>query len=152
MNEIVEISRSEHVNEYDDKTYIEANVTIKRLCGYGIVEFNPPLKVEIVVLKEGEDTAYVLYDFGMSDTVPIVKEKNCLYNYSGDNEGADPILTALSTIKYDLEHAFNHVDIDPNYNHTHWALRAELRDRVTVYDWWEVEDLLKETQLEFDFS
>jgi hypothetical protein len=152
MNEIVEITRGEHVNEYDGKTYLEATVIIKRTCGYGILEFNPPLEVRIIMLKEGEDTAYVSYDFGMDDRVSVAKEKNCLYNYSNDNEAADPILTALSTIKYDLEHAFNHIDIDPNYNHTHWALRAELWDRVTAWDWYEIEEYAKETQLEFDFS
>ncbi len=159
MEEIVKIERSEYVSEYvsgyvsdhDNKTYEEASVTIKRLCGYGLTEFNPPLKVDITIEKGGE-TAYISYDFGMQDRISIKKDRNCLYNYSNDNQNADPVLTAVSTIKYDLEHAFHHYDGDPNYNHTHWALRAELQSRVTAYDWYELEDFSKETQLEFDFS
>ena len=39
--------------------------------------------------------------------------------------------------------------MDPNYSHTHWALRAELRDRTTSYDMYEDEVSI---QTEFDFD
>ncbi len=150
MEEIVEIKRENKFSSFHKETYEEANIVIKRLAGYGITEFNPPLEVRIVVYQ-GSHEAYVTYDFGMCDSVPVTKGRNCLYNYSNDNKDADPILTALSTIKYDLEHALHHYDGDPNYNHRHWALRGELWDRSTCWDWYEVEEYGKSEQLEFDF-
>jgi hypothetical protein len=136
----VEIIRSEHVSEYDGKTYIEAKFIIKELYGYGAVIFTKtPLEVHVSIEK-GADIAHFWYDFGMSDEVCVTKDKNFLYNYGNTNEECDPIQTVLNTIKFDLMHAFNHYNGDPNYGKTHWALYGNLKDRVLAYDWWEEDE------------
>lgn len=144
----VEISTKQHISEYDAKTYTDFEFVIRELYGYGVVLFNPPLVVDGSIEVDG-DIAYYTYDFGMSDKVCVKRQENCLYNYDNGNSEADAVKTILNTIKYDLQHAFNHIDMDPNFSHTHWALRAELEDRVTSYDWYEDEVAV---QTEFDFS
>lgn len=141
MKEIIEIIRGES-NEFNGKKYEDAKIIIRRTCSYGIVEINPPLQVDATVCLE-EKTGFYVYDFGMSDKVSLEKESNFLYD-------EDPFKTIANAVVFDLEHAFNHTDIDPNYNHTHWALRAELWNRVKAWDWFE-EDTPEQEQLEFDF-
>jgi hypothetical protein len=85
----------------------------------------------------------------MSDKVCVNRQDNFYYSSDNPDSESDALKTILNTIKYDLQHAFNHIDMDPNYSHTHWALRAELRDRTTSYDMYE--DPV-ETQSEFDFD
>ena len=144
----VEISTKQHVSEYDAKTYTEFEFVIKELYGYGTLIFNPPLIVDGYMEVDGE-IAYYDYDFGMSDKVCVNRQDNCLYNYDNANADANILKIILNTIKYDLHHAFNHIDMDPNFTHTHWALRAELRDRTTSYDMYEHEVSI---QTEFDFD
>lgn len=138
----VETTRREYVSEYDGKTYTEAIFTIKELYGYGVVIIKgEPLEVHATIEKGG-DEAHYYYDFGMEDKVSIKKvDGGFLYD-------PDPVLTVFNAIKFDLQHAFNHIDMDPNFNHTHWALRSVLADRVIAYDWWEEEEIPQ--QMEFD--
>jgi hypothetical protein len=129
---------TEHVSEYGEKkTYLEAEITITELYGLGGIIFKTPLKISVSVLKDG-DTAYVSYDFGMDQRIPVVKERNFLHNYTGDNPECDPIKTVFSTVKFDLMHAFHHYQGDPNYSHTHWALYGNLKDRVTTFDTYDI--------------
>lgn len=150
MNNIdkVEISTKQNISEYDGKTYTDFEFVIKELCGYGTLIFNPPLIVDGCMEVDGE-IAYYDYDFGMSDKVCVNRQDNFLYNYDNPNADANILKTILNTIKYDLHHAFNHIDMDPNFTHAHWALRAELRDRTTSYDWFDCEVSI---QTEFDFN
>jgi hypothetical protein len=107
------------------------------------------LVVEGTIEKNASEARF-WYDFGMEDRVSIKRENNMLHNYSGDNPECDPIKTVISTVKYDLQHAFNHYQGDPNYGKTHWSLYGNLKDRTVSYDWWEVEEV--PVQLELDFS
>lgn len=145
--------KTEQMDEFKDKvevtseevsddlgTYTHFEITIKELYGYGVVLFDTPLIVRGAI-KKGGDVAHYHYDFGMEDKLPLKKENNFLYNYSGENNECDPVKTVISSVKYDLMHAFNHTDLDPNFGHRHWALRECLRDRVTSFDWYEEEDL-----------
>jgi hypothetical protein len=144
----VEISTKQHLSEYDGKTYTDFEFVIREVYGYGTLIFNPPLIVDGCVEVDGE-IAYYTYDFGMSDKVCVNRQDNFLYNYDNANAEANVLKTILNTIKYDLQHAFNHIDMDPNFTHTHWALRAELRNRTTSYDMCDDEVAI---QTEFDFS
>lgn len=144
----VEISTKQNISEYDAKTYTDFEFVIREVYGYGILIFNPPLVVDGCMEVDGE-IAYYTYDFGMSDKVCVNRQDNFLYNYDNANAEANVLKTILNTIKYDLHHAFNHIDMDPNFTHTHWALRAELRDRTTSYDMCDDEVPI---QTEFDFD
>lgn len=138
-----EIKRREYVSEYDGKTYTEAIFTIKELYGYGAVIFKgEALKVRATIEK-GADMAHYSYDFGMDDRVSIAKTPG------GFMYDPDPVKTVFNAVKFDLHHAFNHIDLDPNFVHVHWALRAILRDRVVAYDWWKESEAPQ--QLKFDF-
>ena len=129
----VEISTKQHLSEYDGKTYTDFEFVIREVYGYGTLVFNPPLVVDGCMEVDGE-IAYYTYDFGMSDKVCVNRQDNFLYNYDNANADANVLKTILNTIKYDLQHAFNHIDMDPNFTHTHWALRAELSNRTTSDD------------------
>jgi hypothetical protein len=144
----VETTVEQHISEYDGKTYIDFKFVIKELYGYGVLLFNPPLIVNGSIEVDGE-IAYYDYDFGMSDKVCVNRQDNYLYNYDNANAESNILKTILNTIKYDLQHAFNHIDMDPNYSHTHWALRAELRDRTTSYDMYE-DVVTRQTEFDFD--
>jgi len=144
----VETTVEQHISEYDAKTYTDFEFVIRELYGYGVLLFNPPLIVDGYMEVDGE-IAYYDYDFGMSDKVCVNRQDNFYYSSDNPDSESDAIKTILNTIKYDLQHAFNHIDMDPNYSHTHWALRAELRDRTTSYDMYE--DPV-EKQTEFDFN
>ena len=144
----VETTVEQHISEYDAKTYTDFEFVIRELYGYGVLLFNPPLIVDGYMEVDGE-IAYYDYDFGMSDKVCVNRQDNFYYSSDNPDSESDAIKTILNTIKYDLQHAFNHIDMDPNYSHTHWALRAELRDRTTSYDMYE--DVVTQ-QTEFDFD
>jgi hypothetical protein len=139
----VETKRREYVSEYDGKTYTEAIFSIRELYGYGAVIFKgEPLEVTATIEKNS-DTAYYYYDFGMEDRVSVTKTPGgFLYD-------PDPVQTVLNAVKFDLQHAFNHIDMDPNFGHVHWALRAILKDRVIAYDWWEEEEVPQQTEFNF---
>jgi hypothetical protein len=79
----------------------------------------------------------------------VNRQDNYLYNYDNANAESNILKTILNTIKYDLQHAFNHIDMDPNYSHIHWALRAELGNRVTSYDMYE-DAMTHQTEFDFD--
>lgn len=128
---------------YEGRTYLNAEAVIRKTCSYGVVEINPPLKIDIWI-DLNEEVGNYTYDFGMFDKRPL-KEKgeSGLPNFLYDK---DPIKMVVNNVVFDLEHAFNHTDIDPNYTHLHWALRAELRNRVKAWDWFDE----NEEQLEFN--
>lgn len=150
----IDIVTENKVSEYDNKEYLEFEITISELHGYGAAFFNPPLIVRGCIQK-GKGVAHFHYDFGMDCKVPITKKSNCLYDYNGDNPECDPIKTVFSSVKYDLLHAFNHYDGDPNFGHRHWALRECLKDRTVSFDWYEDVKEYKDSlsaQMEFDFG
>lgn len=117
-----------------DKYFVTKNgdddvVTIHELCSVGRLVFMTPLTVTISLYPE-ENVGYATYDFGMEYRISINKQHNFLYNYTGDNTEADPAKTIISTIKYDLMHAFFHYENDLNYEIVHWALVGWLQNRV----------------------
>lgn len=112
-----------------------ATITIHELWSIGHIIFpKEPLKVEgyFADEKDEDQSALVVYDFGMDDRISVTKDKNWIYNYSGGNEECLPIKSVFSTVKFDLMHAFFHFNGDPNYTHRHWALYGNLKDRVTA--------------------
>ena len=138
------------------KAFKYATITIHELWSIGHLIFaKEPLKVEVFFSdKDDEDqSALVVYDFGMENRIPTKKENNWLYNYGGPNESVEPIKTVFSSIKFDLMHAFFHYSGDPNYGHSHWALVGHLGNRALaddsfLEDDWEYEEAqkkLKET-------
>jgi hypothetical protein len=127
------------------------NIKIKQLSGYGVLEcVSDPISIDVFIDPENK-IAHCSYDFGMTVKIPIEKEKNYHYNYTGDNPESDPFKTAFSSIKFDLMHAFNHYNGDPNYTEVHWALFGNLKDRVKAY-FPEDEVPTRNPQTEFNFD
>lgn len=105
----------------------------------GLLKFKEPLKVDAYFYNsDGDyetgtvDNATIRYDFGMYDTIPLSKGDNMHVNYMTRNPDADLAIFVFNTIALDIMHAFFHYVGDPNYNHTHWALFGNLKDRVEV--------------------
>jgi len=127
----------EGIDESNLKSFSYATITITELFSIGHIIFDKPLSIDVYLPDEADkasdmDYALAVYDFGMEDKISIKVEKNWLHNYSGDNPNVEPIKTVFSTIKFDLMHAFFHYNGDPNYNHTHWALFGNLKERVEI--------------------
>ena len=134
-NYLIMSEQDKYKIEYEDTDLAQRwpVLVIEELVGLGKITFKKPLKVEILPPDDGND-ALIIYDFGMEDHIPITKDRNWLYNYAGVNEEVDPLKTIFATVKFDLMHAFFHYNGDPNYNHTHWALRGWLESRVELVD------------------
>lgn len=147
MKDKVETKVTENAFESDGKTYTDFKFIIMELHGYGTVSFNPPLIINGFIEQGGNEALY-WYDFGMECKVSVDPEFNFLTNYR-ENKNKDPIQTVLNTIKFDLVHAFNHYNGDPNYGSLHWALFGNLKDRADWYDY--CEEVERPIQREFDF-
>jgi hypothetical protein len=143
------VDRQEHrPSEFSDHHYTDATIIIKQLFGYGYVKFRTPLKISVSIDEE-DRVAHYTYDFGMDDEVSV----NPKSNFYASSAVTDPVEIVLNTIKYDIEHALFHTDIDPNFSHTHWALRAILEDRIEeAMNWYDADEASVEQQMEFDFS
>ena len=130
------------------KDYVtDATIIINQLFGYGYVRFKSPLKIGVSIYEK-DQIGHYYYDFGMEDKVSVDQRRN-FFGKPTD----DPFQIVLNTIKFDIEHALFHTDIDPNFSHTHWALRAILADRIAEsMEWWDVDEAVNEEQLEFDFA
>lgn len=140
--------------ELDEAEQVEsATLTIEQLFGYGYVKFRSPLKISVLIYHK-EQLAIYEYDFGMEDKVSVDPKKNYLVKYRDrNNPSTDPVKTVLNTVLYDIEHAFFHYEGDPNYTHTHWALRGHLSDRIEeLAEWWDVDEIANEEQLTFKFN
>lgn len=91
------------------------------------VRFKEPIVVEYYPreFSNGEYTIHFEYDFGMSDKFTFSENTVWL--------GIKPQLTdeeiVRLVVEFDLAHAFDHPQDDPNYNHTHWSLYGNLKDR-----------------------
>lgn len=121
-----------------------ATITIHELWSIGHLIFpKEPLKIEVYLSdKDDEDqSALIVYDFGMEDRIPTTKATNFLYDYAGGNAEGEAIKTVFSSIKFDLMHAFFHYKGDPNYGHRHWALIGHLDKRATADDTYIDEDI-----------
>ena len=71
----------------------------------------------------GEDFITIIYDFGMSD------------RRTGFNINTTSIEDFVKIIvKYDVEHAFCHPNMDPNYGKIHWTIKGWLKDRVLILE------------------
>jgi hypothetical protein len=112
-----------------DKNIMEGRLTINRIYEGSDrwIAFEPALVIEYTIDIE-KKLADFTYDFGMSDRVNLDPAKNfcCKTN--------DLQFSLEKSIEFDLFHAFMHTSDDPNYSHTHWALFAYLKDRVTCKD------------------
>jgi hypothetical protein len=145
----IEVSSEESYCEDTASLFLEFKIVIKKLYGYGVMLIDPPLVVQGSLAK-GAQEAYIWYDFGMEDTIPVTKERN--FNAF---KQTDALAIIVKTIKFDLEHAFHHYKGDPNYNKTHWALFGNLQHRVVAFDWYEDVKEYKDSltaQMEFDFG
>jgi hypothetical protein len=113
----------------------EGEIIIKEIsyCGSKIVfKEGQELKVEYSKYQ-GEDFINITYDFGMETKDSMNKNKNWLmHGYDGLDKSPTMKEFVRSMVKFDVEHAFLHPDIDPNYGSTHWAIRGYLKDRVTI--------------------
>jgi hypothetical protein len=109
----------------------EGEFTIKEIKYAGqIITFkaNKELKIEYAKY-EGEDYISVEYDFGM-----IIHESIKRTGFLDLNEKSTVEEIARRTVKYDVEHAFCHEQMDPNYVEIHWAIKGWLKDRVIITD------------------
>jgi hypothetical protein len=79
------------------------------------VTFNPPLEVD-GYREDGSDRVSYYYDFGMSEEFAMSK----LAFWDKPNMTWTDRLKNL--VNFDLEHAFFHTSMDPNYGPTHYAL------------------------------
>jgi hypothetical protein len=101
------------------------------------LEFNPPLVVNYTIEKNGLGVlrAFISYDFGMDDEIPVSPEHNFLCSgYQDLTKESDPVDVLRKTIEFDLFHAFTHYEGDPNYTHRHWALKGWLNERVLIHE------------------
>jgi hypothetical protein len=130
------VDRQEHVpSEFSNHHYTDATIIIKQLFGYGYVKFKTPLKISVSINEE-DRMAHYTYDFGMDDKVSTDPQSN----FYGTSKVTDPVEIVFNTVKFDIEHALFHYDGDPNFNHTHWALRAILEDRIEeAMEWWDMD-------------
>lgn len=92
--------------------------------------FNPPLLFDYWVYEDKKAVAYIEFDFGM--TVKIAADQDSNFFIWGKNNSYEEIIK--ETIKFDLFHAFTHVNFDPNYTAYHWALLGWLKERTKIYE------------------
>lgn len=105
--------------------------------GYRFIEFSTPLEVWWCLYQNpttGHRTAYVDYDFGLSDTFCPYQSIIKGWRYDNITTETQPEEIIRAFVKYDLFHAFFHYNQDPNYTHLHWALYGNLKDRVKLID------------------
>ena len=95
---------------------------------------NPPLVVEYFRDDNDKDLIWVEYDFGMADKFCIDEKRNCLLSFLGKNKKFSLKEKIKINVVYDLQHAFEHCDFDPNYTHKHWALKGMLWNRVKIIE------------------
>ena len=130
-------------------------LTIHEVRGLGRITFKPGQDLDVGFVKgddEGNDNyATVTFDFGMEIHVPLTSANNFLISSEihKTNEhcvsDSSPMIDKIrATLEFDLDHAFLHINQDPNYNTYHWALFGNLKDRVNVLDCEETEIKLKD--------
>lgn len=90
------------------------------------VEFNPPL---VIKGYKHDDTLFIDYDFGMRDTIEAAGRSAYF------TENAPWTEKIKETVRFDLEHAFFHTSLDPNYTVIYYALLGCLclRGRTTLH-------------------
>jgi len=90
------------------------------------VEFNPPL---VINGYKYDDTVFFEYDFGMRNNIEAA-DRGPYFTAS------DPWTEKIKeTVRFDLEHAFFHTSLDPNYTAIHYAILGCLclRGRTTLH-------------------
>lgn len=112
-------------------------ITITKISGLHskFLVINPPLVVEYFHDDNDKNLIWIEYDFGMVDKFYIDEKRNCLINkhFGVTNKSSIKERVKVNII-YDLQHAFEHCDMDPNYEHRHWALKGNLYDRVKIIE------------------
>jgi hypothetical protein len=115
----------------------EGEVIINQIsyCGSKIIfKEGQELKVEYSKYQ-GEDFVNITYDFGMDTKDSMNDKKNWLMHGYRDLDKKPTMKEFVERmVTFDVEHAFLHPDIDPNYGPKHWAIRGYLKDRVTIED------------------
>jgi len=106
-------------------------ITEIKYCGE-IITFPQELKIEYAKYAN-TNFIDIFYDFGMHIKEPYTPESNWFLK--------NGLIKKLSTkeivenmVTFDIEHAFCHPNIDPNYTEIHWAIRGWLKDRVIIFE------------------
>jgi hypothetical protein len=87
--------------------------------------FEKPVFVDFYV-DEQERMIYFAWDFGMRGKFSLDTLFLDIYKIN------DPIEAVIEICKFDLDHAFEHCQEDPNYTEYHWALYGNLKDRKWI--------------------
>ena len=98
-----------------------------------------PIKVQWQIWKDPDKNdmryAHITFDFGMSYECSMEMENNFLLKgYDGINENASLEKRVQATVLFDVMHAMNHCNFDPNYTPFHWAIRGWLKDRLEMHE------------------
>lgn len=114
----------------ENEKVIHGKITIKKIKYNGeIITFLPGKHLKVSYWKyPDDDVIAVEYDFGMLIEEDAIRKDGFL----GLDEKSSIRDIVSKTVKFDLEHAFLHPQIDPNYTTLHWALYGWLKDRVTI--------------------
>jgi hypothetical protein len=87
--------------------------------------FEEPVFVDFDV-DEKKRRIYFTWDFGMTEDFSLDMIFLGIYRID------DPTKKVIRLCEYDLNHAFEHLQEDPNYRAYHWALYGNLKDRKWI--------------------
>jgi len=145
MQNQITVERTDYISSIDGKTYYGSEITfpIEIREGSAFIRFKnelSPLSLRCYHIGS-EDYGYKCatfdYDFGMTHTVPLEQEHNCILT---DSDGRTDEEKIAFDVIFDLFHAFFHPKMDTNYTDCHWALYGNLKDRVEIGRYDETEE------------
>ena len=106
------------------------------LCWFTAKE---PIKVQWQIWKDPDKNdmryAHITFDFGMSYECSMEVERNFLLNgFNGVSKDSSFEEKVRATVLFDVMHALDHCDMDPNYTPFHWAIKGWLWDRLEKHE------------------
>ena len=122
-----EIEKTVHPEDvqWEMKDRFEHTLEIK--IAEGVVKFREPVIVGWFQRYEDDVGSYLMYEYDFGMTGRYYFGPNSILGINSKMSDEDII---RRIVEFDLAHAFDHPQEDPNYNHTHWALYGNLKDRV----------------------